>query len=140
MTNTTASGSNAPTVIDGRAPGRDTDATRVVVAPGALAVGDGAGRRPHLVVRFVGPDGPSERLFRGTGLLRAAEAAAAAVRERRPDAVWLAGRSAIGDGWPRWTVAAGEDRLATAAAEAGAALVVWTGVPRGPVATGADGT
>lgn len=127
-------------VIDCRAPRHDRGANRLLVAPGAVSVGTGAGGHAVVLVRAGRPDGSVESLYRGTSLYGTAEVATGAVRDRRPDAVWITDRSYLRRHWSPWTVDRLESRLADAAEGVDAPLVAWTGAAREAGSDGASGS
>lgn len=120
------------TVIDCRAPSHDRGSKRLLVAPGALSVGDGSTGHAVVLVRIGRPTGQVDTLFRGTSLYGAGEVATGAILDHEPDAVWLTDRSYFQRHWSPWVVERMESALATAAADADVPLVAWTGRRRAP--------
>ncbi len=98
----------------------------VTVAPGvsrAVGVDDGPG---PLFVTDGAAEGRTVREFDGRNARAAADHAVGLLAEHDPRAAWLCGRDQIRAWWGRGTVAMLERRLAGAARDADARLVVWT--------------
>ncbi|WP_135852937.1 hypothetical protein [Halorussus salinus] len=98
----------------------------VAVAPGvsrAVGVDDGPG---PLFVTGETAEGRTAREFDGRNPRAAADRAAGLLGEHDSRAAWLCGRDQIRAWWGRGTAAMLERRLAEAARDADARLVVWT--------------
>jgi len=98
----------------------------VTVAPGvsrAVGVADDPG--PLFVTRET-TEGRTVREFDGRNARAAADHAAGLVADHDPQAAWLCGRDQIRAWWSWDTAAMLERRLAGAARDADARLVVWT--------------
>lgn len=125
MTKTVAD--TVPTVVDCRAPEHAPGSKRLMLTPGAVSLGDGPNGHAVLLLRLGRPDGSVVSLFRGTSLYGAAEVATGAIRDRRPDAVWVTDRGYLRGHWSPWTLRTVEARLVESAEEVDAPLLTWTG-------------